>query len=225
MVPFVLAVNKGLCTTFRTVLIKMRFVYKKSVNAHPHKPYEIYCTLTNNSERGKDGKPGVDAANPRVDNSFGQIIRWFEGDNNPATTEFVWDLFALGGSPTGKGDKKASVQGDTFGSPDGLKFASNGLLWVQTDVSTSTLNEKDYAGMGNNQMLAVIPERGEFRRFLTGPRGCEITGIAFTPDNRTMFNGAPLTFRQLWVNGQKAVRPPGARALRRPQRPERYGRR
>ena len=112
---------------------------------------------------------------------------WFEGDNNPATTEFVWDLFALGGSPTGKGDKKASVQGDTFGSPDGLKFASNGLLWVQTDVSTSTLNEKDYAGMGNNQMLAVIPERGEFRRFLTGPRGCEITGIAFTPDNRTMF--------------------------------------
>ena len=65
---------------------------------------------------------------------------------------------ALGGSPTGKGDKKASVQGDTFGSPDGLKFASNGLLWVQTDVSTSTLNEKDYAGMGNNQMLAVIPE-------------------------------------------------------------------
>ena len=58
---------------------------------------------------------------------------------------------------------------------------------MQTDVSTSTLNEKDYAGMGNNQMLAVIPERGEFRRFLTGPRGCEITGIAFTPDNRTMF--------------------------------------
>jgi len=157
------------------------------IAVHPHKPYEIYCTLTNNNERGKDGKPGVDAANPRVDNTFGQIIRWFEGDNNPATTEFVWDLFALGGSPTGKGDKKASVQGDTFGSPDGLKFASNGLLWVQTDVSTSTLNEKDYAGMGNNQMLAVIPERGEFRRFLTGPRGCEITGIAFTPDNRTLF--------------------------------------
>ena len=71
------------------------------IAAHPHKPYEIYCTLTNNSERGKEGKPGVDAANPRVDNSFGQIIRWFEGDNNPATTEFVWDLFALGGSPTG----------------------------------------------------------------------------------------------------------------------------
>jgi secreted PhoX family phosphatase len=41
--------------------------------------------------------------------------------------------------------------------------------------------------MGNNQMLAVVPETGEFRRFLTGPNGCEITGIAFTPDNKTMF--------------------------------------
>jgi hypothetical protein len=28
---------------------------------------------------------------------------------------------------------------------------------------------------------------GELKRFLTGPRGCEITGIAMTPDRRTMF--------------------------------------
>ena len=33
MVLFVLAVNKGLCTTFRTVLVKMRLVHKKAVNA------------------------------------------------------------------------------------------------------------------------------------------------------------------------------------------------
>jgi secreted PhoX family phosphatase len=25
------------------------------------------------------------------------------------------------------------------------------------------------------------------RRFLVGPRGCEITGITFTPDHRTVF--------------------------------------
>ena len=61
------------------------------------------------------------------------------------------------------------------------------MLWVQTDVSTSTVNMKEYAGMGNNQMLAVVPQTGEFRRFLTGPNGCEITGISFTPDSRTMF--------------------------------------
>ena len=28
---------------------------------------------------------------------------------------------------------------------------------------------------------------GELKRFLTGPRGCEITGISVTPDQRTMF--------------------------------------
>ena len=28
---------------------------------------------------------------------------------------------------------------------------------------------------------------GEGRRFLTGPRGCEITGITMTPDSRTLF--------------------------------------
>ena len=33
MVLFVLAVNKVLCTTFRTVLVKMAFVHKEPVNA------------------------------------------------------------------------------------------------------------------------------------------------------------------------------------------------
>ena len=33
MMLFVLAVNKGLCTTFRTVLVKMRLVHKKPIYA------------------------------------------------------------------------------------------------------------------------------------------------------------------------------------------------
>jgi uncharacterized protein len=41
--------------------------------------------------------------------------------------------------------------------------------------------------MGNNQMLACDPQTGEVRRFLTGPRGCEITGCTWSPDARTMF--------------------------------------
>ena len=36
-------------------------------------------------------------------------------------------------------------------------------------------------------MLAVDPATGVFKRFLTGPRGCEITGFHTTPDNRTAF--------------------------------------
>ena len=36
-------------------------------------------------------------------------------------------------------------------------------------------------------MLAADPRRGEIRRFLTGPRGCEVTGVIATPDGRTLF--------------------------------------
>ena len=74
-----------------------------------------------------------------------------------------------------------------FNSPDGLAFDSDGRLWIQSDGNYG--NEGDFAGMGNNQMLCGNPETGEIRRFLTGPIACEITGISFTPDSRTMFVG------------------------------------
>lgn len=150
----------------------------------PYQTGSVYCTLTNNSKRGTEGNAGTDAANPRVKNNYGHIIRWQEKDQDFLSETFSWDIFALGGNKL-KGEN--SVKGDDFGSPDGLRFDNNGILWVQTDVSSSTLNQKAYEGMGNNQMLAVIPEQGEFKRFLTAPNGCEVTGIAFTPDNKTMF--------------------------------------
>ena len=46
---------------------------------------------------------------------------------------------------------------------------------------------RGYDRIGNNAMLAANPETGEVKRFLTGPRGCEITGVTMTPDQRTMF--------------------------------------
>ncbi|HHW7447958.1 TPA: PhoX family protein [Pasteurella multocida] len=150
----------------------------------PYQTGSVYCTLTNNSQRGTEGKAGIDAANPRVKNSYGHIIRWQENDQDYLSETFSWDIFALGGNKS-KGENH--VNGDDFGSPDGLRFDNHGILWVQTDVSSSTLNKKAYEGMGNNQMLAVIPEQGEFKRFLTAPNGSEVTGIAFTPDNKTMF--------------------------------------
>ncbi|HDX8866764.1 TPA: DUF839 domain-containing protein, partial [Klebsiella michiganensis] len=147
-----------------------------------------YCTLTNNSDRGKEGKAPVDAANPRANNHFGHIMQWQEQDADPAASRFKWDILVLAGrTDSNDPDTKGSMQGDSFGSPDGLSFDRQGVLWIQTDVSSSTINKKTYAGMGNNQMVATIPGTNEYRRFLTGPRGCEITGIAFTPDNRTLF--------------------------------------
>lgn len=74
-----------------------------------------------------------------------------------------------------------------FNSPDGLSFDEAGRLWIQTDGDSS--NKGDFAGMGNNQMLCADPASGEIRRFLVGPVGCEITGISFAPDYKTMFIG------------------------------------
>ncbi|MNF49205.1 hypothetical protein D3C84_304700 [compost metagenome] len=74
-----------------------------------------------------------------------------------------------------------------FNSPDGLGFDRDGRLWIQTDGDFS--NSGEYAGMGNNQMLCADPASGEIRRFMVGPVGCEVTGISFAPDHRTLFVG------------------------------------
>ncbi|MGQ0744339.1 MAG: PhoX family protein [Acidimicrobiales bacterium] len=148
---------------------------------------EVYLTLTNNSRRGTTGQPGTDPANPRVNNVYGHIIRWrYARDFDDAT--FTWDLFNLAGDP-GQPAHGSTVVGDSFGSPDGIYVDPSDRLWIQTDVSTSTINAGAYAGFGNNQMLAADPSTGEVRRFLVGPRQCEVTGAFSTPDERTMFVG------------------------------------
>ncbi|NDY93014.1 PhoX family protein [Ideonella livida] len=147
----------------------------------------VFCTLTNNSSRGVKDAPGVDAANPRAQNTMGQIISWQE-DGGLGGTTFRWRHLVLAGDPTlARADARGNVQGDAFGSPDGLWVDPRGVIWIQTDASTSTLGRGDYANLPNNQMLACHPATGEVRRFLVGPHGCEVTGIAATPDLRTMF--------------------------------------
>jgi secreted PhoX family phosphatase len=149
---------------------------------------EVYCTLTNNSQRGAKDRAGTDRANPRASNVFGQIIRWREAGNDPAGMKFEWDLFAIAGDAQHPDPvQRGNIKGDSFGSPDGLWFDDGGLLWIQTDVSTSTLNKGPYERLGNNMMLAADIKTGEVRRFLTGPNGCEVTGVITTPDGKTMF--------------------------------------
>jgi hypothetical protein len=138
---------------------------------------EVFASLTNSSER-KNTEPG----NPRAPNPFGHLLRWKEEGADVAATRFRWEVLALAG-PQGKN----GIKGDAFACPDGLWIDSMGTLWVETDVSPTALGKGDFASLGNNQMLAVDPDVGVFRRFLTGPRGCEITGFHTTPDNRTAF--------------------------------------
>jgi hypothetical protein len=149
---------------------------------------EVYCTLTNNSLRGTDKGPATDAANPRANNVYGHIMHWREQGNDPQAMAFHWDVFVLCGDPANPEEARhGNIKGDTFGSPDGLWFDARGVLWIQTDISTSVLNQGDYANIGNNQMLAADVQTGEIRRFLTGPKACEVTGVVTTPDGKTMF--------------------------------------
>ena len=151
----------------------------------------VYCTLTNNSKRGEDGQP-AGGPNPREKNVYGQILRWNEQAGDHGAMAFEWDLFVIAGNPVShpEGAKRGSANvtaRNMFNSPDGLGFDAAGRLWILTDGDTS--NAADFAGMGNNQMLAADPATGEIRRFMVGPVGCEVTGIAFAPDYRTLFVG------------------------------------
>ncbi len=147
----------------------------------------VYCTLTNNSNRGGDRQPAVDATNPRANNTMGNIIRWRD-ENDFDGTRFQWNHFVLAGdSSLERVDAKGNVKGDAFACPDGLWVDGRGVLWVQCDMSTSAMGKGDLKNLGNNTMLAADPRTGEIRRFLVGPAGCEITGATGTPDGRTMF--------------------------------------
>jgi len=141
----------------------------------------VYLTLTNNTARTE-----VDnAANPRVPNVWGHIVRWREDDDDHTGTGFTWDLFIIAGQGRTSGDGSTIAAEDGFGSPDGIWSDPDGRVWIQTD-GTQPLG-------ANDQMLAANPYvtdaagAPELRRFLTGVPGCEMTAMVTTPDQRTMF--------------------------------------
>ncbi|MBV0913351.1 PhoX family protein [Anianabacter salinae] len=164
---------------------------------------EAYCCLTNNSRRGATNDDGslrtnaggdemsVNAPNPRETNNYGQIVRWRPENDDHAASGFQWDLYVMAGNPTVADGPYAGSEninaGNLFNSPDGMVIDSTGLIWIQTDGDDS--NEGEFAGMGNNQMLAGDPVTGEIHRFLTGPNGSEVTGLCWSSDRRTMFVG------------------------------------
>jgi secreted PhoX family phosphatase len=157
---------------------------------------EAYCCLTNNTRRGVKPNAGGDATpvggpNPRAENQYGQIVRWYPANEDHTDAGFRWDLFVMAGNPAVHSDLRAGSSnvnaGNMFNSPDGMMFDTTGLVWIQTDGEDD--NEGDFAGQGNNQMLAGDPVTGRIERFLTGPRGSEVTGLTWSADRRTMFVG------------------------------------
>jgi secreted PhoX family phosphatase len=197
------------------------------IAVHP-KTQEVFVTLTNNALRGQAGRAQdeqLNEANPRPDNQMGHIVRWQESERDAAATSFRWMHFALAGDPQAdKTEHQGTVKGDAYACPDGLSFDNNGLLWIQTDMSTSAMHKGALKNLGNNMMLVADPNTGLTKRFLTAPSGSEVTGISFTPDQRTVFINIqhpgetasersdpdkPLAVSR-WPDGAKAGRPRSA---------------
>lgn len=196
------------------------------VASNPNKA-EVYCALTNNKNRGIKPNAGGDETpvggpNPRPANQYGQIVRWMPDNADHTADTFKWDLFVLAGNPGvhGHTDLNAGsrniTEANMFNSPDGISFDDNGFLWIQTDGKYS--NEGDFAGQGNNQMLVGDTETGQIERFLVGPKECEVTGVTWSADRRTMFVGIQHPGERgdsSWPDGGSAVPKSGVIAVQR----------
>lgn len=105
---------------------------------------------------------------------------------------------------------------NSFSSPDGLWFSkATGICWIQTDDGAFTDESNCMmlaaipGNVGDGKKVSVestLPATGgvaaskkvdtfvgatlgdaQLRRFLVGPSGCEVTGLAETPDGKTLF--------------------------------------
>ena len=174
---------------------------------------EVYLTLTNSNAANRGTKQPVDAANPRnYDNNAdgkldgnpnGHVIRWREDKDHHSALSFQWDIFAFGAPYDLTEANLSGLTADNdFSSPDGLMFDPRGVLWIQTDDGA-------YLKRTNCMMLVALPGKvgdgaakkvgnvttymgaqptsSNLARFLTGPLEAEITGVAYTPDLKTMF--------------------------------------
>jgi len=165
---------------------------------------------------GEGFRVAPDAANPRSyedtkgestqsGNVNGHILRLREAENAAAATDFTWDVYLFGAQADADAatvNLSGLTDDNDFSSPDGLWFDPRGVLWIETDDGA-------YTDVTNNQLLAALPgsvgDGGEqtvngvttfvgkaatadlVRRFLTGPKDSEITGITITPDRKTLF--------------------------------------
>ena len=161
---------------------------------------DVYLTLTNNTSR--NAEKGTNAANPRLHNANGHIIRWHDDAN---ANTFAWDIFVFGSDAQAEEGTNRSglTELNQLASPDGLAFDDRGILWIQTDNGLDGGRKNGVAQATNDQMLAVIPaplkestgaapaihqgNQSNLRRFFVGPNEAEITGFAYTPDHTAIF--------------------------------------
>ncbi|MGE4240419.1 PhoX family protein [Ramlibacter sp.] len=148
-------------------------------------------------------------------NVNGHIIRFRETGNEPAATTFAWDVYLFGaeaGMDATRVNLSALTADNDLSSPDGIWFSrKTGLVFVQTDdgaytdvtncmmligkpgqvgdgaVQALEYTKADGSKLTVNARVGAKPTSATLRRFLVGPKDCEITGITETPDGKAIF--------------------------------------
>jgi uncharacterized protein len=148
-------------------------------------------------------------------NVNGHIIRMKENAADGAATAFTWDVYLFGAqadADLAKVNLSALTADQDFSSPDGLWFSpKTGLCFIQTDdgaytdvtncmmligkpgqvgdggVQTLNYTRADGSTLAVQSRVGARPTADTLRRFLVGPKDCEITGITETPDGRAIF--------------------------------------
>jgi secreted PhoX family phosphatase len=144
----------------------------------------VYVMLTKNDKRTAQQ---VNAANPRPNNRFGQIVEIIPDGGDHAAPHGRWDFLLLAGNPRTPTDAAQShpetSENGWMACPDNGAFDRQGRLWVTTDGAPESAGFAD----GVYACIADGPWRGYSRQFCRMPVGAEATGPCFTPDDRTLF--------------------------------------
>jgi secreted PhoX family phosphatase len=148
----------------------------------------VYAALTNNAKREF---ADTNAMNPRAENTTGHIIEMIPpgtgADVDHAAESFTWDMFLIAGNPVfgatlyGKGLGKHGW----FACPDAINFDGKGRMWIGSDQGGSQ------AKFGTGDGVWACDVKGDGRAltrfFYRLPSGAETCGMAFTPDDTTLF--------------------------------------
>ena len=145
-------------------------------------------------------------------NPNGHLVRLKEG---ATATSFTWDVYLFGaeaGADKAMVNISALTADQDFSSPDGLVFSkATGICWIQTDdgaytdvtncmmlaavpgsVGDGARKTLSYTKTDGSKLDIVTPvgkpaTENTLKRFLVGPKGSEITGLAETPDGKAIF--------------------------------------
>ena len=141
----------------------------------------VFVMLTKNTNRTHEE---IDGVNPRSKNRGGQIIELIAPRGDHAADRFGWEIFVLAGDPEQVATHyhPATSENGWFACPDNCAFDRRGNLWIATDGA-------DDFGIADGIWVAAVrgAERALPKHFLRAPRGAEVCGPSFTPDNTSFF--------------------------------------